>query len=151
MQEEIKQEENVQFTTLEMELNDKLIESEDKYVRLFAEFENYKKRTQKDKEDIKIATKTSMLSSILDLDSDLAIAMKNSKSDNEGLKLIMSKLEKFLNNQGVESIQTDTYDSDLHEVISVLEVGEEKIIDVVSKGYTLNGKPFRFPKIILGR
>jgi molecular chaperone GrpE len=134
-----------------MELNDKLIESEDKYVRLFAEFENYKKRTQKDKEDIKIATKTSMLSSILDLDSDLAIAMKNSKSDNEGLKLIMSKLEKFLNNQGVESIQTDTYDSDLHEVISVLEVGEEKIIDVVSKGYTLNGKPFRFPKIILGR
>jgi molecular chaperone GrpE len=151
MQEEIKQEENVEFTPLEMELNDKLIESEDKYVRLFAEFENYKKRTQKDKEDIKIATKTSMLSSILDLDSDLAIAMKNSKGDNEGLKLIMSKLEKFLNNQGVESIQTDTYDSDLHEVISVLEVGEEKIIDVVSKGYTLNGKPFRFPKIILGR
>jgi molecular chaperone GrpE len=149
MQEEIKQEENVEFTPLE--LNDKLIESEDKYVRLFAEFENYKKRTQKDKEDIKIATKTSMLSSILDLDSDLAIAMKNSKGDNEGLKLIMSKLEKFLNNQGVESIQTDTYDSDLHEVISVLEVGEEKIIDVVSKGYTLNGKPFRFPKIILGR
>jgi len=151
MQEEIKQEENVEFTPLEMELNDKFIESEDKYVRLFAEFENYKKRTQKDKEDIKIATKTSMLSSILDLDSDLAIAMKNSKGDNEGLKLIMSKLEKFLNNQGVESIQTDTYDSDLHEVISVLEVGEEKIIDVVSKGYTLNGKPFRFPKIILGR
>jgi molecular chaperone GrpE len=151
MQEEIKQEENVEFTPLEMELNYKLIESEDKYVRLFAEFENYKKRTQKDKEDIKIATKTSMLSSILDLDSDLAIAMKNSKGDNEGLKLIMSKLEKFLNNQGVESIQTDTYDSDLHEVISVLEVGEEKIIDVVSKGYALNGKPFRFPKIILGR
>jgi len=151
MKEEIKQEENVEFTPLEMELNDKFIESEDKYVRLFAEFENYKKRTQKDKEDIKIATKTSMLSSILDLDSDLAIAMKNSKGDNEGLKLIMSKLEKFLNNQGVESIQTDTYDSDLHEVISVLEVGEEKIIDVVSKGYALNGKPFRFPKIILGR
>jgi molecular chaperone GrpE len=151
MQEEVKQEESVEYTPLEMELNTKLTESEDKYLRLFAEFENYKKRTQKDKEDVKIATKTSMLSSILDLDSDLAIAMKNSKGDNEGLKLIMSKLEKFLNNQGVESIQTDTYDSDLHEVISVLEVGEEKIIDVVSKGYTLNGKPFRFPKIILGR
>jgi molecular chaperone GrpE (heat shock protein) len=87
----------------------------------------------------------------LDLDSDLSIAMKNNKGDNEGLKLIMSKLEKFLNNQGVESIQTETYDSDLHEVISVLDVGEEAIIDVVSKGYTLNGKPFRFPKIILGK
>jgi len=151
MQEEVKQEENVEYIPLEMELNTKLIESEDKYLRLFAEFENYKKRTQKDKEDIKITTKTSMLSAILDLDSDLSIAMKNSKGDTEGLKLIMSKLEKFLNNQGVESIQTESYDSDLHEVISVLDIGEEAIVDVVSKGYTLNGKPFRFPKIILGR
>jgi molecular chaperone GrpE len=151
MQEEVKQEENLEYTPLEMELNDKLIESEDKYVRLYAEFDNFKRRSAKDKEEVKIATKTSMLSAILDLDSDLSIAMKNNKGDNEGLKLIMSKLEKFLNNQGVESIQTETYDSDLHEVISVLDVGEEAIIDVVSKGYTLNGKPFRFPKIILGR
>jgi molecular chaperone GrpE len=141
MQEEVKQEENVNELDL---LNDK-------YLRLGADFENYKKRTQKDKEEVKIATKTSMLSAILDLDSDLSIAMKNNKGDNEGLKLIMSKLEKFLNNQGVESIQTETYDSDLHEVISVLDIGEESIIDVVSKGYTLNGKPFRFPKIILGK
>ena len=91
-----------------------------------------------------------MLTSILDLDSDLSIAVKSSK-DPEGLRLIMSKLEKFLSNQGVESIQTETYDSDLHEVISVMEIGEEKIIDVVSKGYTLNGNPFRYPKIILGK
>jgi len=151
MQEEVKQEENLEYTPLEMELNAKLIESEDKYVRLYAEFDNFKRRSVKDKEEVKIATKTSMLSAILDLDSDLSIAMKNNKGDNEGLKLIMSKLEKFLNNQGVESIQTETYDSDLHEVISVLDVGEEAIIDVVSKGYTLNGKPFRFPKIILGK
>jgi len=151
MQEEVKQKENLEFTSLEMELNDKLIESEEKYVRLYAEFDNFKRRSAKDKEEVKIATKTSMLSAILDLDSDLSIAMKNNKGDNEGLKLIMSKLEKFLNNQGVESIQTETYDSDLHEVISVLDIGEESIIDVVSKGYTLNGKPFRFPKIILGK
>jgi len=151
MQEEVKQEENLEYSTLEMELNAKLIESEDKYVRLYAEFDNFKRRSAKDKEEVKIATKTSMLSAILDLDSDLSIAMKNNKGDNEGLKLIMSKLEKFLNNQGVESIQTETYDSDLHEVISVLDIGEESIIDVVSKGYTLNGKPFRFPKIILGK
>ena len=95
-------------------------------------------------------TKTMMLTAILDLDSDLSIAIKSSK-DQDGLKLIMSKLEKFLNNQGVESIQTDTYDADLHEVISVLEIGEEKIVDVVTKGYKLNDKPFRFPKIILGK
>jgi molecular chaperone GrpE (heat shock protein) len=74
-----------------------------------------------------------------------------SRKDDEGLVLIISKLEKFLNTQGIETIQTDTYDEDIHEVISVIEIGEEKIVDVVSKGYSLNGKPFRFPKIILGR
>lgn len=150
MQEEVKQEESVEYTPLELELNAKLIESEDKYVRLYAEFDNFKRRAAKEKEETRINTKTSMLSSILDLDSDLAIAMKNNK-DNEGLKLIMSKLEKFLNSQGVESIQTENYDVDIHEVISVMEIGEEKIIDVVSKGYTINGKPFRYPKIILGK
>jgi len=122
----------------------------DKYLRLFAEFDNYKRRVAKEKDELRVNTKTMMLTAILDLDSDLSIAVKSSK-DTEGLKLIMSKLEKFLNNQGVESIQTDTYDPDLHEVISVMEIGEEKIIDVVSKGYTINGKPFRFPKILLGK
>jgi molecular chaperone GrpE len=135
--------------TLE-EVEEIKLELNEKYLRLFAEFENYKKRTQKDKEDIRISTKTNMLHAILDLDSDISIAMKNDK-DNEGLNLIMSKLERFLNSQDVQSIQTENYDGDLHEVISVLEVGEEKIIDVVSKGYMIGDKPFRYPKIILGR
>jgi len=125
-------------------------ELNDKYLRLFAEFDNFKRRTQKEKEDIRMNTKTMMLTSILDLDSDLSIAVKQSK-DPEGIQLIMNKLDKFLSNIGVESIQTDTYDVDLHEVISVLEIGEDKIVDVVSKGYTMNGTPFRFPKIILGK
>jgi molecular chaperone GrpE len=122
----------------------------DKYLRLLADFENYKKRVAKEKDDLRVNTKTMMLTAILDLDSDLSIAVKSSK-DPEGFRLIMSKLDKFLTNQGIESIQTDTYDADLHEVISVLEIGEEKIIDVVNKGYKLNDKPFRFPKIILGK
>ena len=122
----------------------------DKYLRILADFENYKKRVTKEKDDLRVNTKTMMLTAILDLDSDLSIAVKASK-DPDGLRLIMSKLDKFLGNQGVESIQTETYDTDLHEVISVLEIGEEKIIDVVSKGYSINGKPFRFPKIILGK
>ena len=126
------------------------LEANDKYLRLAAEFDNYKRRVTKEKDDLRANTKTMMLTAILDLDSDLSIAVKSSK-DQDGLKLIMSKLEKFLNNQGVESIQTDTYDADLHEVISVLEIGEEKIVDVVTKGYKLNDKPFRFPKIILGK
>ena len=56
----------------------------------------------------------------------------------------------YLKNQGIEIIQTETYDEDLHEVISILPIGEKKVVDVVSKGYTIDGKPFRYPKIILG-
>lgn len=125
-------------------------ELNDKYLRLMAEFENYKRRINKEKEEIRINTKTNMLSSILDIDSDLAIAKKNIKED-EGINLILAKIETFLKNQGVTSIQTETYDDDIHEVISVLEIGEEKIIDVISKGYSIGGKPFRYPKIILGK
>jgi molecular chaperone GrpE len=148
--EKLKEEEKEKsFYTLE---EVKKIESDatENYLRLAAEFENYKRRTKKEKDDLILNTKTKMLGSILDLDSDLSIAVKQEK-DNQGLKLMQSKIETFLNNQGVKSIQTEAYDSDLHEVISVLEVGEEKIIDVISKGYTLNDQPFRYPKIILGK
>jgi molecular chaperone GrpE len=148
--EKLKEEEKEKsFYTLE---EVKKIESDatENYLRLAAEFENYKRRTKKEKDDLILNTKTKMLGAILDLDSDLSIAVKQEK-DNQGLKLMQSKIETFLNNQGVKSIQTETYDSDLHEVISVLEVGEEKIIDVISKGYTLNEQPFRYPKIILGK
>jgi molecular chaperone GrpE len=124
--------------------------SEEKYLRLAAEFDNYKRRIQREKDEIRSTTKTMMLSAILDLDSDLSIAVKQDKQ-NSGLNLMINKITKFLSQQGVESIQTETYDPDLHEVISILEIGEEKVVDVVSKGYTLNDKPFRFPKIILGK
>lgn len=135
------------------ELNEKLQQSEEKYLRLYAEFDNYRKRVQRDKEEIAVSTKVKMLTSILDMDNDLSFAIKSVKSTEaqDGLKLISSKLETFLKSQGIEEIQTETYDDELHEVISVMPSEEEKIIDVVSKGYTLNDKPFRYPKIILGR
>jgi molecular chaperone GrpE len=120
------------------------------YVRLYAEFENYKKRVQKEKNELMIQTKTRVLNSILDLDTDLFIA-KKSMEDSEGLNIILSKVTNFLKSQGIEEIQTEKYDSDLHEVISVIETGEEKIVDVVSKGYTIDGKPFRYPKIVLSK
>jgi molecular chaperone GrpE len=122
----------------------------DSYLRLYAEFDNYKKRVNKEKEDLIFNTKVKMLQSVLDMDNDLYFALKSS-ADDSGVRLIAQKLESFLKSQGVESIQTETYDEDLHEVISVMEVGESKIIDVASKGYTLNGKPFRYPKIVLGK
>jgi len=134
-------------------LVEKLAESEDKYVRLYAEFDNYKRRVQKDKEEIRFNTKVAMITPIIDMDSDVAIAIKNIKDESarEGVQLIAQKLESFLKSQGIENIQTDTYDDELHDVISVMEIGESKVIDVVSKGYMLNGKPFRHPKIVLGR
>jgi molecular chaperone GrpE len=131
-----------EFDSVKSELNDK-------YVRLYAEFENYKKRTQKEKEDIKNLTKLETLAVILDVDNDLFIASNKVKS--EGVNLILSKLDKFLKSQGIESIQNEKYDADVHEVISVVETGKEGIVEVVSKGYKLNGNVIRHPKVILSK
>lgn len=127
---------------------EKEIDYKDQYIRLYAEFENYKKRAQKEKDELVLTTKQKSLSSILELDNDLFIATKNNES--EGLTLIVNKVKSFLKSQGIEEIQTETYDSDLHEVISLSNTGESgKIVDVVSKGYLINDKPFKYPKIIL--
>jgi molecular chaperone GrpE len=120
------------------------------YLRLYADFDNYKKRVTKEREDVTIQTKINTISSILDLDSDLSLAKKNIP-ESEGLNLIFQKLGNFLKSQGIEEIQTESYDPDLHEVISVIETGENKIIDVISKGYKIGEKPFRYPKIILSK
>ena len=132
-------------------LEDKLREAEEKYMLLYADFENYKKRAIKEKEEIRNNTKVSMLTAILDMDNDIALAVKNIKDESakEGVQLIAGKLDTFLKNQGIETVQTETYDEDLHEVVTVIGEGKN-VIDVISKGYTLSGKPFRYPKIVLG-
>lgn len=133
-------------------LKSQLSESNDKYLRSVADLDNYKKRVQKEKEEIKDHTKVSVISSILDMDSDLSIALKNIKDveSKKGVELIISKMEKFLKSNGIESIQTENYDADIHEVVTMVNPGGTKIIDVINKGYSLNGKPFRYPKVILG-
>lgn len=130
------------------EFEAQLKETEEKYIRLAADFENYKKRTSKEKEEIRNSTKIEMLSTILEIDNDISIALNNIQD--EGMLLIYKKLEDFLLNNGVKSIQTDTYDENLHDVISVSETGENKII-VLSKGYTLNDKVIKHAKIILNK
>lgn len=134
-------------------LQKELEESQNKYLLLYADFDNYKRRVSKEKEELVTNTKVKTLTSILDMDNDLSFAIKSVKSDEAktGLELISNKLQSFLKSQGIEEIQTNEYDEELHEVISVMDIGEKKIIDVVSKGYSLNGKPFRYPKIILGK
>lgn len=151
-------EESSSFTIIhdeagEISLNDLLKEYGDSkkedYLRLLADFDNYKKRVAKEKEEIINNTKIKMLSSILDMDNDLSLALKN--TTDQGVKLISDKLTNFLKSQGVEEIQTDSYDVDLHEVISVIPGENNKVVDVVTKGYTINGKPFRYPKIVLSK
>ena len=153
MIEDLKNEEVVTPEIVELTLEQKAEQANDKYLRLYAEYENYRKRVQKEKEELALNTKTKMLQSILDMDSDIAIAIKSIKNEEakQGVTLISNKVESFLKSQGIESIQTETYDEDLHEVISLIEVGESKIVDVVTKGYSLNGKVIRYPKIVLGK
>jgi len=133
------------------ELKNQLEDSQKKYLLLLSDFENFKKRVVREKEDLVTGTKVKMLQSILDMDNDLSYATKSSQELGEGVKLIISKLDSFLKSQGVETIQTEIYDEELHEVLSVIKTDKEGIVDVVSKGYTLNGKPFRYPKIILSK
>jgi len=119
----------------------------DLYLRLSAEFDNFRKRVQKEKEDLVISTKTTMIEPILDLDNDLSIAAKH--SNDPGISLIISKLDKFLQNQGIQNIQTDTYDENLHEVVAIIQTGIKKIHEVASKGYMIGDKIIRYPKIVL--
>lgn len=146
-----KLEQEIVEISIEEALKQQLEESEKKYLLLYADFENYKKRVLREKEELATNTKVKLLQSILDMDNDLSFAIKSSGEIGEGVKLILSKLDTFLKSQGIETIQIETYDEELHEVISVIPMNETKIVDVVSKGYTLNGKPFRYPKIILGK
>lgn len=132
---------------MENEIN----ELEDKYKRIYADFENYKRRVDKERNEIILSTKIEMLSSILEIDNDLSYALKSIKDEHckEGLNLMSKKIESFLKKHNIESIQCDEYDKDVHEVVNVID-GGRKIIDIVSKGYTIGDKIFKYPKVILG-
>lgn len=124
----------------------------DMYVRLYADMENLKKRLAKEKNDSVEKTKIKMIESILDMDNDISIALKNMSGDiPEGVNLIVKKLKNFLKSQGIEEILVDKYDPDIHEVISVIETGEEKIVDIVSNGYKMGDRVVRYPKIIISK
>ena len=122
------------------------------YVRLYADMDNLKKRLTKEKNESVEKTKIKMIESILDMDNDISIALKNMGGDiPEGVNLIVKKLKNFLKSQGIEEILVDKYDPDIHEVISVIETGEEKIVEVVSNGYKMGDRVVRYPKIILSK
>lgn len=144
------------------DLEVKLTEANDKYVRLSAEFDNYRKRTLKEKYDlIKNAGEDivrAMLPVLDDFDRGIEMMEKTDSIDavREGLKLIHAKLLSLLQQQGLTEIPAldCELDTDLHDAVTTTPVEDEKkkgkIVDVVQKGYKLNEKVVRHSKVVIG-
>lgn len=149
-------------STLLEELTRKLTEMQDRYIRLSAEFDNYRKRTLREKIDITKTAGENVLVSILPVIDDFDRAMISLKeTDNcnavkEGLNLIYIKIGDFLRQNGVieMDVLNSPFDSDHHEAVTNVAVEDEtmkgRIIDVIQKGYILNDKVIRFPKVVVG-
>ena len=144
------------------ELAQKYNELNDTHVRLIAELDNYRKRTIREKADMLKSAGESVLVNILPLVDDFERALQaientdNLSAAKEGVELIYNKFISFLNHNGVKVIDTENqpFDMDMHEAITTIPAPSEdmkgKIVDCVSKGYTLNDKVIRFPKVVVG-
>jgi molecular chaperone GrpE len=143
-------------------LIEKLAEMQDKYLRLSAEFDNYRKRTLKEKMDISKFAEEDILLGILPVMDDFERALKHIEaSENcagikKGIDLIYSKLSDFLKQHGVREIESvsNSFNVDLHDAVSKIPVTEEekkgKIVEVVLKGYFLKDKVLRHSKVVIG-
>lgn len=146
----------------EEELTKKLTEMQDKYIRLSAEFDNYRKRTLREKMELVKSGGESVLVSLLPVVDDFERALKSMQETEDcdavkqGLELISIKISDFLKINGVREIEVlnEPFNSDLHEAVSGIPVEDDalkgKIMEVVRKGYTLNEKVIRFPKVVVG-
>lgn len=143
-------------------LTQKCAELNDKNLRLMAEFDNYRKRTLKERMDLIKTAGESVLINMLPLIDDFERAQKAMETSEdvvavkEGVELIYNKFIAFLMQNGVKAIPTENeeFNTDLHEAITTLPAPTEdlkgKIVDCVSKGYTLNDKVIRFSKVVVG-
>lgn len=135
----------------------------DKFLRLFAEFENYKKRTSKERIELFKTAGQEVLQAMLPVLDDFDRANNEiEKSEDEALKqgvsLIHNKLKDVLKAKGLEQVKVtigDTFDADIHEAITQIPAPSDdmkgKIIDVVEKGYKLGDKVIRYPKVVTGK
>ncbi|KPK85273.1 MAG: molecular chaperone GrpE [Bacteroides sp. SM23_62_1] len=149
-------------TSKEKELEHKLKEQQDKYLRLSADFDNYRKRTLKEKIEMTKYAGTEILTRILPVidDFERAIAsMKESQNCDavrQGLELIYNKFKDYLNQQGVEEIDAlhQEFNTDLHEAVTKIPAPKKdlkgKIVDVIEKGYKLNDRIIRYSKVVVG-
>ncbi|MBQ8225104.1 MAG: nucleotide exchange factor GrpE [Bacteroides sp.] len=173
-EEQVEQPENAEETTeneptaeelLKQELeqaNQQLEEQKDKYLRLSAEFDNYRKRTMKEKAELILNGGEKSISSILPIVDDFERALKNMETAEDvaavrqGVELIYNKFMTVLGQNGVKVIETKELplDTDFHEAIAVIPAPAEelkgKILDCVQTGYILNEKVIRHAKVVVG-
>ena len=157
------EENNVQENVTETPTPEELLaEEKDRYVRLFAEFENYKKRTSRERIEFAQYANQDMMVSMLGVLDDFERALKEiSKNGNEadlqGVELIYQKFKNKLVEKGLKAIEVnagDSFNVDFHEAITQIPAPSEdlkgKIVDVIETGYTLNDKVIRFAKVVTG-
>ena len=158
---ENQQEEAIEKSELEI-AQEALAAEKDRYMRLFAEFENYKRRTAKERLDLFVTASEDVLSALLPVVDDFERALpeleKGDKKLFEGVDLIYKKMLNTLEKKGLEKITVkagDSFDADLHEAITQIPAPNEdlkgKIIDTVEQGYKLGEKIIRYPKVVLGK
>lgn len=142
----------------EVVLNDLLEEYANQSVlRQAAEFDNYKKRVIKEKQEISNRVKYETLSSFLDILDDFELAKSNISNSKDvflhkGLDLIFKKIDNYLKSQNIEEIDTSgKFDSNLHEAITMVNMDKESgdIIETIKKGYMIDGKIVRYPKVVV--
>ncbi len=159
-QEEVVNEQEVQ--SVEEQLQDELAKEKDKFLRLFAEFENYKKRTSRERMDLFKTAGQEVIVSLLPVLDDFERALKElSKSEDKemfkGVELINGKFRDVLKSKGMEEVgvkQGDSFDAEIHDAITQIPAPDKKlkgkIIDVVERGYKLGDKIIRHPKVVVG-
>lgn len=136
------------------EMGEKLATLNDKYLRLYSEYENYRKRTNLEKADLLLNGSREMMKSILPIidDFERALAVKN---DDEGVQLIYNKMMKILEQKGLKAMEVkgEKFDEGLHEAVTQIPAPapEQKgtVIDVIEKGYYLNDKVLRYAKVVV--
>jgi molecular chaperone GrpE len=160
---EVAEEKNAILDDKNENLADKLAESEDKYLRLFAEFENFKRRTNKERIELFKTANQEVLIALLPVLDDFERSLKAMESATEissikeGIILVNNKLSNILQQKGLKPIDVapgNDFNVDFHEAITSVPAPTEdmkgKIIDVVENGYMLNDKVIRFAKVIIG-
>lgn len=140
-----------------------LAKEKDKFLRLFAEFENYKKRVSKERMELFKTANQDVVQALLPVidDFDRALVEIGKAEDNElfkGVELISNKLKETLKSKGLENLDTksgDSFDADIHEAVTQIPAPTDdlkgKIVDVIEKGYKLGDRIIRYPKVVVGQ